>query len=321
MGGNDAAHCPGGDEPVTSYRSLVLLVLLVTPASRALCAAPMCSCAGGPGEFLIPTGAEIPADSRGIPFSGRGHVDWVGDRMQLVNTDLFTVDRLQDGRWVRLRADVELLAGPMIADGANHEFDRLILVSPVGGFVRGSQYLFSHYPTYDWHDPQPRKVVVLVSELSFAELVAEEPPSLVVGEAVREAMSVETRGGSCSAEIDAAAVPLRIELPTRLRRWQDVLLFSVVIDGEQIWRPQTSLCADVPPGHSWRGRARELLFADCGAPGEGIRRFSNPHDGLEQGFHRVDMSAWWPGIEARAVAAAVVELSCDAPDASSDQRE
>jgi hypothetical protein len=305
----------------TSAWCSLLLLLAIPATSRALCAAPMCSCAAGPGDFLIPTGAEIPADSRGIPFSGSGHLRWDGREMQLLNSDLFTVDRLQDGRWVRLRAVVEVLDGPMISDGANHQIDRLILVSPVGGFVRGGQYLFTHYPAYDWHDPQPRKVVVVVSELSFAELIDEEPPSLVVGEAVREAMFVET-GGSCSTEIDAAAVPLRIELPTRLQRWQDVLLFSVVVDGEQIWRPQASLCADVPPGYSWKGRSRELLFSDCSAPDRDNQRlWAQPHDGLDPGLHRVEMSAWWPGIEARASAATVVELSCGAPGSSSNQRE
>jgi len=279
----------------------------------------MCSCVSA-GGFLIPTGAEIPADSRGIPFSGSWHLRWDGREMQLLNTDLFTVDRLQDGRWVRLRADVEMLDGPMISDRANHQIDRLILVSPVGGFVPGDQYLFTHNPAYEW-ERGPQKIVVVVSELSFAELAVEEPPSLVVGEEVREAMVVETRGGSCATEIDAAAVPLRIELPARLRRWQDVLLFSVTVDGEQIWRPQTSLCSDVAPGHSWKGRGLELLFSDCSAPDRHEQgQWPKPHDGLEPGFHRVEMSAWWPGIEARASAAAVVELSCDMPAASPDQR-
>lgn len=50
--------------------------------------------------------------------------------MQLVHSEAFTADRLQDGRRVRLRAEVELLAGPMIADAADHAHDRLILDRP-----------------------------------------------------------------------------------------------------------------------------------------------------------------------------------------------
>lgn len=304
-----------------SARSVVALLLLATPAmSVGLCLEPMCSCIAPPGDFLIPIGAEIPADSRGLPFWGLGHVQWIDGERQLFETDAFTVERLVDGRRVRLRAEVELLDGPMVADSEDHRNDWLMLVSPAGGFVPGGQYVFTYNPVRSWRQPTPRRTVVVVSELAFARLAAEEAPSLEVAPATRQSVRVEA-GAMCSTEIDAVTVPITMNLPPALQRWQDILLYTVTIDGEEIWRPQSSVCSDVHPGESWQGRTRELLFTDCRVLDE-ENAWERPDDSLDPGFHRVVMSAWWPGVEARASAAAVVELSCDAPapPASAEER-
>jgi len=69
-------------------------------------------------------------------------------------------------------------------------------------------------------------------------------------------------------------------------------VYFTIVDDRIVWRPLPSLCSEVPPGASWVGPSRELLFA--------ARDTSPEHSGaylvLPRGEHSVTMIAWLPGV-------------------------
>jgi hypothetical protein len=299
------------------YLLATLALLSLPAASLALCNVAWCSCIGPPGEFLVPTGVQIPADSRGLPFWGHSAVRWTEDGLQPVDPTPFSIDRFVDGRRVRVGVELEVLSGPLITDDHRHRYARLLLVKPRGGFVPENQYLFTYSPRSDRHayvtsHPRydPRETLVIVGAEKIADAAMGAEASLEVGAVAHRSMRVSA-GASCSVEIDAAAAAITLRLPPRLERWREVLLYTVRVDGREIWKPSTSVCRDIPPGHSWEGRTRELVYAACG-PDDEHGRISRARFNLEPGAHDVVMTAWWPGVEASVSAATTVELTCDA---------
>lgn len=295
----------------------VVLLLSLPAASFALCNAAWCSCIGPPGEFLVPTGVQIPADGRGLPFWGPTVIRWTENGLQPVDPIPFSIDRFVDGRRVRVGVELEVLSGPLITDDHRHRYARLLLVKPRGGFVPENQYLFTYSPRSDRHayatsHPRydPRETLVIVGAETIADAAVGAEASLEVGAVAHRSMRVSA-GASCSVEIDAAAAAITLRLPPRLERWREVLLYTVTVDGREIWKPSTSLCRDIPPGHSWEGRTRELVYAACG-PDDEYGRISRARSNLEPGTHDVLMTAWWPGVETTVSAAATVQLTCDA---------
>jgi len=284
-------------------------VALVTGRAGSVCAGVACSCVVPDDGFLVSVGAEIPRDSRGIPWSGR--LDDDDGRPVLPNPTGFAIERLVEGGRVGLEVELELLNGPLIGDGSPWLSDYLLLVGPRGGFIAGAQYAFTDYGGHTsrgWPSLQePRKVVVTVSDRSLSDVIeASGEASLHVRYDGVADLGVMTTCGSCSVNINAAQVRLDMRLPDELARWRDVLLYTTTVDGA-IWRPRRHLCAPVAPGDSWVGRGLDVLFTDCGASTE---RICKPYFGLSEGAHDVVMTAWWPGVEASVSAAARVELAC-----------
>lgn len=305
-----------------------LLLLSLAATSSGLCAEAMCSCIGPSGEFLVPMGAAIPADSRGIPFWGPTVVQWDGRELHPPDIAAFTIDRFVDGRRVPVAVELDVLSGPLISDGDRHQYTRLVLVSPRGGFVSGAQYLFTYSPRHDrkrraTNHPRddPRETLVIVSDTTMAEAVSAGAARLDVGPPEHRSMRVAA-GASCSVELPAVVADLTLQLPAALQRWHDVLLYTVTVDGRELWRPSASLCSYVAPGRSWQGHARELLYAACAATNDddAARRAGRARYNLEPGAHEIVMTAWWPGVDAAISASATVDLSCNAADAAQRDR-
>jgi hypothetical protein len=291
---------------------LALAMLLASAGADPACGSEACSCVVPDIGFLVMTGAEIPLDSRGIPWAGA--LDREDNEPVLPAASSFSIERVVEGGRIGVPVELELLTGPPVGDGAPFSMSHLLVVRPRGGFAAGGQYLFRDYGGQAryraWRTVEmPHEVVVSVSDSRLADAVAAAAPaSLETREHGVAELRVMTTCGSCSVSIDAAQTGISLRLPAELRRWSDVLLYTTTVDGESIWRPQRHLCSRVAPGESWTGRGSELVFASCGTVGETRCR---PSYDLANGEHEVEMTAWWPGVDASVSARANVELTCD----------
>jgi len=286
---------------------LVFGLLAASAGTRAVCASEVCSCMYQGGRFLVSTGAVIPLDSRGIPWSG---ILWNRDgELELPDPTGFSIERIDASGRTGVGVELELVTGPLI--GEERFSSHLILVKPRGGFVAKAQYVFTDYGAhtvvrrvYD----EPRQVVITVSDRRLSGILSTVSASILASEQARAVLSVEN-GASCSILVDATQIALALELPAELSWWNDVLLFTTNVDGE-VWRPRTSVCSEIAPGESWMGRGADLVFASCT---DSLPRSSRPSFELSEGRHDVVMTAWWPGVDVSISASTQVELSCSNP--------
>jgi hypothetical protein len=86
------------------------------------------------------------------------------------------------------------------------------------------------------------------------------------------------------------------------------LLFAVRIDGGELWAPSSDMCKQVPPGLSWVGRGRDLLYSDCAAERLDL---SEAACDILPGGHGVEMIAWLPGTRITLTARTRLQLGCD----------
>jgi len=125
------------------------------------------------------------------------------------------------------------------------------------------------------------------------------PVALKIGEPITGALGIAA-GGSCAKIVNAAQLPVEMDLPEAMRPFRDHLYFETIIDGTDHWSPSTSLCSPIVPGASWRGKGVDLLFRACDETG-----------GLSAGRHTVEMRASLPGTNVLVVTSKVeVELRC-----------
>lgn len=285
-------------------RSAILVLAGLVPALGLPPGAKACSCVRVDAGFLIEPGTELPANARGVPWSG--WLEWDGTTTLPPGKDFFAVERLDGPEAGDVVFDLELLGGDLLRDD-----DVLALVAPREGFEPGGRYRFSfRRPSFRTAaDELPARYRLEVSvgrEPLVAGSSGESAGSLAVWKTARDQLEVETRAGSCSVRVDAAQTGVELELPDELARWRDALLYVTRVDGE-IYRPASTYCGQTAPGRSWTGMARELLFADCEAQS---RVWGRPEGVLPEGVHLVEMTAWLPGTEQTFEARRDVRLSC-----------
>ncbi|HLL21374.1 MAG TPA: hypothetical protein VK427_04540 [Kofleriaceae bacterium] len=132
--------------------------------------------------------------------------------------------------------------------------------------------------------------------------------SVHIGAASRMDLDVATAAGSCSTPVDTIAASVQFLPTVGAGPWKDLFLYETLADG-QAWFSQSSITDRVPPGESWRGRGRDMLYHAC---------TPNPqasYPGLTEGSHRIAFRATLPGTNIDVTTPdAIVHLICDAPD-------
>ena len=186
---------------------------------------------------------------------------------------------------------------------------RLWLFRPRNGFKIGKSYIFTTRPMCQSFiggssgiSLEEQRISVTVSDRAAVSPAG--PVTLKIGEPITDALQVAA-GVSCSAGVNAAQLPIEMDLPEAMRAFRDQLYFETIIDGTDRWSPSASICSLVLPGASWRGKGVDLLFSACGdtpALADG---------GLAAGRHTVEMRASLPGTDVLAVTSKVeIELRC-----------
>lgn len=273
-----------------ALRVAVLVIVLGGFGRNAPAPASACSCIGTRSGFLIANHSVVPANIGGIP--------WAGDRERTDAGD-FVVERLEDHGWATLAFNAaDSSESPVCSrtSPAESPGGALWIIVPDQGFRPGGRYRFTHVG-----GSADRQIIEIVVDQRRLENDG-APAWIRTGEALRKSLVVWTRAGMCSTSIPAAQESLEIVLPEPWARFKEVLLFGVMVDGQH-WRPARGLCDDIPPGLSWVGRGKEIVFAQCG--GEIPAAYS-----LEPGRHRVEMVAWLPGTSLLARADTEVVLEC-----------
>lgn len=127
----------------------------------------------------------------------------------------------------------------------------------------------------------------------------------------RAELDVATAAGSCSTTVDAEQFGIELAPNSGAAPWMALFLFETVVDTRP-WAIQARINVATPPGASWQGRGRDLLFRVC---------TPNPdasYVGLAPAGHAVAFQASLPGALANpplSTPAFDVELMCDsAPD-------
>ncbi|MBN2493464.1 MAG: hypothetical protein JXR96_02640 [Deltaproteobacteria bacterium] len=294
----NAAHRP----PSVARMFFAGSVLLLSLVAQDLRPAGACSCIVGLREgFLFPSSGELPANARGLLW-------WTGGRHV----------RAGDDAALGVRFRVEQLDGEGAVERA---FDRvwiedgLVLIALRSPPPPRSRFRFrgqrGEMPAVQLEGciESCRKV-----ELRFAAEPLAAPsqaPALELGAQRFGELRVRA-GGSCSVHLYARQQPLRMRLPPGLERWRQALLFRTLVD-DKSWKPAHSICEPVPPGRSWAGPGRDLLYTGCPRdPAEmgGVRLITLGDSGLEPGAHAVRMRAELPGTEIAFEASAAIELRC-----------
>jgi hypothetical protein len=116
-------------------------------------------------------------------------------------------------------------------------------------------------------------------------------------------LRVATSSGSCDTEIEADRVGIELVPAADLVPWLSVLYFETEVDGLR-WIGWPSAGGVVPPGESWEGRARDLLYTVCASEDLG----ASP--GLDPGTHTVTLRARLLGSTTELAASTTLELDC-----------
>lgn len=187
---------------------------------------------------------------------------------------------------------------------------RLWLFRPRDGFKTGKSYIFTTRPICQsviggYSGPislEEQRISVTVSDQAAVSPAG--PVTLKIGEPITDLLQVAA-SGSCSADVNAAQLPIEIDLPEAMRAFRDQLYFETIIDGTDRWGRLASICTLVLPGASWRGKGIDLLFSVCGDPP------AHAAGGLVAGRHTVEMRASLPGTDVLAATSKVeIELRC-----------
>jgi hypothetical protein len=252
---------------------LLCAVFLVPERSAA------CSCIYIENWGFVSGGDLIPRNSRGLL--------WWGEFKGATGTDESPPVQIASASGESLPVEYELVT--------KDQSQSLWLFRPRDGFKIGKTYVFTTQRTFKFLERgEEQRVSVTVSDLAAVSPAG--PVALKIGEPIIDALLIAA-GVSCSRYVNAAQLPIEMDLPEAMRAFRDHLYFETIVDGTDRWIPSASICAPIVPGASWRGKGVDLLFSACG-------------DGLAAGRHTVEMRASLPGTDVVAVTSKVeVELS------------
>jgi MYXO-CTERM domain-containing protein len=103
-------------------------------------------------------------------------------------------------------------------------------------------------------------------------------------------LTVASYGGACSAQVQAARAEVELVMAEGARPWISLLHFETLVDGKP-WTPRASAPETLPPGESWRGRGRDLIFTTCASEDDSAA------SGLAEGEYEVVLRATLPGTD------------------------
>ncbi len=248
-----------------SFVGLGVVALLASASARPAdaCTAPRC----WPGHFVPGNGTRVPANLPAIYWRPMRVLDPQGGS-------------IADPRWVTL-ATTAAPTTPLPFTATRLANDDYLLV-PDAPLVAGTRYLLTDATTCPEDSVLGPRVVFAVGP------AAELPVGLGRlgiprgGQFVRELAA----GGTCSREAEVREVELVIDGSREAALWRDALHFETRVDGA-LWTPQRSIIEPLPPGASWFGRGRDIVYTVCGPPFDVTT--------LPAGLHRVEMRATLPG--------------------------
>ena len=311
-------------------RNVCLLVTSVHIfASLFASCAWSCSCLRLAGKFLLADSVEVPANIGGIPWWGASYTPGARNSGRPTEAD-FSLDMLQGTQWTQVEFELATLdSSPITPLGAvNSEDPRvLVLLRPKSGFRPGSEYRCTFRPG-SWAS----------SGFAHYRVSAEKlypPPTgsrVSIGPVEWRKLRLSTASGACSEWIWSASREIHLDPPPPAVRFQSAMLYVTTVDGH-VWRPSSDYCELIPPGCSWVGSGKELLFGGCGEGFEDratdsvtvgqdgattfvgqSRSIVRPRRwgkaGLEAGSHDVVMTGWLPGTPLVVTGHANVVLPC-----------
>jgi hypothetical protein len=272
--------CSVGWVATVSFLCLVLLA----PERSAACS---CACYFPTWGFVSEVGL-IPSNSPGLL--------WWGEFEGVNGTDQALPVQIASASGEPLPVKYELVS--------KDKPRSLWLFRPRDGFQIGKSYVFTtrHICQTFMGSGNEQRISVTVSDQAAVSPAG--PVALKIGEPITGALSIAA-GVSCGVSVNAAQLPIEMDLPEAMRAFSDQLYFETIIDGTDRWSPSASICTLVLPGASWQGKGVDLLFSVCGDTPALAR------GGLAAGRHTVEMRASLPGTEVSAVTSKIeVDLKC-----------
>ena len=247
---------------------LTAALLLVFGAALRHMPVYACSCIRGGGTFVMNRESDdktliLPRDARGVLWWQEAYAQKGSFGVRLLSG---VRERDLDFRVIEVKPD-------------------LLLIAPTDKLVPGNRYLF----TYRGDSKQPRnvqEVEAVVENTAFAAI--KDQFQLWVSQPGPAQIEVPS-GGMCSRTAEVVGHDVHISEPAAIERWRFALLFETVLDGKREWRPKAHVCGDPPPGSSWRGHGRDLIFAEC------AKATSKEIAGTTEGEHDVYMTISVPG--------------------------
>lgn len=261
----------------------LLCAVFLAPEQSAACS---CFCYSKNWGF-VSDGGLIPSNSRGLL--------WWGEYEGANSTDQGLPVQIASASGEPLAVEYE----PVSKYGTQG----LWLFRPRDGFKIGKSYIFTtrRTCTFMLGSGWEQRVSVTISDQAAASPAG--PVALKIGLPNTDALGIAA-GVSCGESVNAAQLPIEMDLPEAMRTFRDQLYFETIVDGARRWSPSASICSPIVPGTSWRGKGVDLLFSVCDD-------MQLSRSGLAAGRHTVEMRASLPGTDVSAVTSEVeVDLKC-----------
>lgn len=246
-----------------------LAATLALPSPTAHACEPM-PCAGG----LFPADGpvlHIPPNAPGIPF-------WPASPATPGVVDAVAIERQSGATWTPEAVLTQAISEPgsllLIAPKPAAQ------AAPTAPWVPSSTYRLTPKSTCQYQRGRtgPRQVVVAAEP---APLPTGATLALIALPPLHGPLGVATWHGSCANEVSAQSVRVFAGLPPVAQPWADLLIWTTKVD-DSIWQASAALGDGPPPGVSWVGRGRDLVYTVCAKERE---------TGLAPGRHTVTLSA------------------------------
>jgi hypothetical protein len=242
-------------------------------------------------KFLVPSGVTFPSNFRGVPCVNLKDVS--KDRVQIIRVGEDFFERIAARESVMVDAEIESPPLPEEYAGTHNPWQRG--TSGEGDAGRVSLICAAWEPGGTYRVRLPQQEIIIHVAKRAMEI---DQHKIGIWQNERSAVLTSSAGGSCSTVFTGHRVGVELT-GEAVDQWRDALLYLTVVDRQMVWRPEYDICTEVPPGMSWVGSARELLYGRCGteAPSRtGVTTMIRPLWNLERGNHEVTMIAWLPGV-------------------------
>ena len=262
-----------------------LCAVFLAPEPSAACS---CACYFDPWGF-VSEGGLIPSNSSGLL--------WWGEFEGSNGKDQDLPVQIANASGEPLPVQYELVS-------KEDQPQSLWLFRPRDGFKIGKSYVLTTKQICQAFVGNGNEQRISVTVSDQAAVSPAGPVALKIGEPITDALQIAA-GVSCGMSVNAAQLPIEMDLPEAMRAFRDQLYFETIIDGTDRWSPSASICTLVLPGTSWQGKGVDLLFSVCGDTP------TLAHRGLAAGRHTVEIRASLPGTDFLAATSKVeIDLRC-----------